>query len=252
MTIAPTDILEIEGHLLLGWPPLRTEPLGGWTCALDQGVTRRANSVWPLAWTNGVPLEAAIARVEQTYRSAGLLPRFKMTTAALPGSLDQALAQRGYLSEGASHVLVADLASLPTAPTSHVETRLFPSPNDAWRACYEIEWHTERERTATQQIFTRLSHPHVFGVAIHEGRVASVALAVSTGKWVQVSAVRTFPEIRRQGLARAVMTALTVWAREKGATGLILQVEAGNNPALTLYGKAGFRHVYDYYYRAAP
>lgn len=250
--ITDLDIRALEEHLLGGWPPARLVRVRGWRCGLDRGVTRRPNSVWPLAWEREAPLAAAVDEVETLYRGAGLRPCFKITRAAQPAALDRALAARGYSAEGWSHVLAA--AAVPTSapPDPHAEIVLLERPSDAWLACYWAERASAEERTALGELIGRIAAPCVFGAALVEGGVASVALAVASDGWAQISAVRTEPALRRRGLAAAVMAALVAWARAAGAERLALQVEAGNAPALALYRRAGFRRVYDYHYLAKP
>jgi ribosomal protein S18 acetylase RimI-like enzyme len=247
MTGRAWSIPELEGHLFRGWPPARVEHIGGWRCGLDRGVTRRPNSIWPIAWDGSLALEDAIARTEALYRDAGLDPCFRIMTGAAPPELEDALAARGYAAEGPSRVLVATLSPHP-APADDI--LFLEAPNEPWLACYESELKHEAERQATRALFGRITERHVFGAAVVDGVTTSTALAVATEGWAQISAVRTLPAWRRRGLAERVLAALAAWARRQGAANLILAVEAGNTPAERLYRKAGFRHEYDYRYRA--
>lgn len=149
------------------------------------------------------------------------------------------------------------MAALPPAEppgprAAGAEIALLDRPSEAWLACYEDNLAGEAARRAVRGIFARLAPPRVFGAAVAADRIASVALAVATERWVQVSAVRTLPEFRRRGLAEAVMAAIAGWARSRAVRNLALFVEASNAPALALYRKAGFERAYDYRYRALP
>jgi GNAT superfamily N-acetyltransferase len=55
---------------------------------------------------------------------------------------------------------------------------------------------------------------------------------------------------RSKGYATAVMRSGLAWAAGTGAGFAALSVEATNGPALALYGRAGYRHAYDYHYQA--
>lgn len=250
--ITDLDIRALEQYLLRGWPPARLVCVRGWRCGLDRGVTRRPNSVWPLAWEGDAPLAEAIDEVEALYRRAGLRPCFKITRAAQPAALERALAARGYSSEGWSHVLVAAAAQPAAQAGPHAEIVLLERPSDAWLACYWAERASVEERAALGGLIERIAAPRAFGAALVEGGVASVALAAASDGWAQISAVRTVPALRRRGLAAAVMAALVGWARAAGSERFALQVEAGNAPALALYHEAGFRRAYDYHYLAKP
>jgi GNAT superfamily N-acetyltransferase len=247
----PSEILDLEDHLFRGWPPARIETVGGWRCGLDRGVTRRPNSVWAFAWDDAVPLDAAIERVETLYRDAGLRPCFRIREASEPAGLETALVGRGYAAEGHSHVLTAALTSM-SARGDDIEVAAFGAPSDIWLACYEADLSGARERMAVRGLLARAPAPRLFVATVTDGVATSAALAVSTGEWVQISAVRTLPDWRRRGLAQAVVAAMTRWAGAQGAKRLALQVDATNDPALALYRKAGFRHAYDYHYRARP
>ena len=242
----------LDGELYLGWPPERVVDLHGWRCGLDRGATRRPNSVWPIAWRPHRPLAAGIQAAERLYREAGLRPCFRITRAAAPVELAQALAARGYAREGASHVLVTETGSTGVAPPrrSGLALALDERPSAGWLACYEEGLLSEAEGIALRGLLARIEPLHVFAAVTVDSRTASTALAVATKTCVQISAVRTLPACRRLGLAEGVLSAIADWARAQGAQHLALMVEATNAPALALYRKAGFRRAYDYHYLA--
>jgi len=53
------------------------------------------------------------------------------------------------------------------------------------------------------------------------------------------------PEHRRTGVASALLEAVRSWARDDGATRLTLWVTRTNDPAVTLYTRAGFTKTGD-------
>ena len=61
----------------------------------DHGVTRRANSVLPIAPQN-IRLDFAIDSVIDFYNCRDLVPRFQLTEASHPSNLDSELDQRGF------------------------------------------------------------------------------------------------------------------------------------------------------------
>ena len=244
------DFREIDRHLFEGWPPARIENVHGWRSALDGGVTRRPNSVWPIAWDGAALLDRAIDAVEAVYGSANLRPCFRISDAALPGNLDARLAERGYGIEGRSHVLATSMDEASARVRDGAEIVLLSEPSADWLACYESGLARESDGPIVRSIFGRIKHRHVFAAAVRGSTAVSVMLAVHTGPWVQISAVRTLPAHRRQGLAVGVMAAAAAWARRQDARGLALQVEAANAPALSLYHAAGLKRIYGYHYRA--
>ena len=78
--------------------------------------------------------------------------------------------------------------------------------------------------------------------AEHEGRPASVALALHHGEDCGISFVATAPHARRQGLARNVMSRVAQEARDDGLTSTTLQAtDLGER----LYRALGYRKVSD-------
>ena len=59
----------------------------------------------------------------------------------------------------------------------------------------------------------------------------------------QVLNIATCPEYRRNGLARAILTAILEYSQESGAEFITLEVREGNLPAKTLYKDNGFYDV---------
>jgi ribosomal protein S18 acetylase RimI-like enzyme len=235
------------------WPAATTIRVEGWRLGLDQGVTRRANTVLP----NGpvADPDALIDQVERRYRSHGLRPCFKMTAAAEPGDLDRRLERRGYRAEGHSLVLVADAGAFALPPSPHITITLHDRPTGAWLdACWPP---AERagERPALEQIAARVPAPRAFGLARLEGAAASAAagaaLAVAGSGWAGLTAVHTLPAQRRRGVAQSLLGALTAWAIGQDAAQLYLQVEADNAAARKLYTGLGFAEAYRYHYRTA-
>ncbi len=59
-------------------------------------------------------------------------------------------------------------------------------------------------------------------------------------------------EVRRQGLAIALVTALLDAGKGRGARWAYLQVTEANVAARRLYERFGFRELYRYWYRQRP
>lgn len=66
--------------------------------------------------------------------------------------------------------------------------------------------------------------------------------------WVGFAGIVVEPAARRQGLGLAIMASLAEWGAEHGATTAYLQVQAGNEAALALYARLGFRTHHRYCY----
>ena len=61
------------------------------------------------------------------------------------------------------------------------------------------------------------------------------------------------PRRQRRGYARRVIASLAAWAKDQGAEGACLEVEAHNTAALALYDLVGLKtELYRYHYRREP
>lgn len=239
-----TEIRLLEEVGARTWPAAETEWLGGWYLSMDRGLTRRANSVLPLDLADGAVLTDSIDAVEDRYRERGLAPCFKMTRAARPDTLDAALDHRGYRAEGHSLVLSTTDIAGDAAPHPSVDLSSEMTPD--W---LESTWPDRMGDERWSGIVTRIGAPRAFALARVEGRAAGGALAAVDQGWACITAVHTLPAFRRQGVGRALLDTLLAWARGR-ASAAFLQVEADNEPAVRLYGSAGFRPAYRYHYRA--
>ncbi|HEY8615443.1 GNAT family N-acetyltransferase [Phenylobacterium sp.] len=84
--------------------------------------------------------------------------------------------------------------------------------------------------------------PGVFGLLARDGdRPAGMGLFRVVAGEMEVLTLAVDPAARRQGLARAVMTAALGAARAAGAEAAFLEVAADNAPAAALYAALGFR-----------
>ena len=70
------------------------------------------------------------------------------------------------------------------------------------------------------------------------------------GVEADVLTVAVLPDFRRQGIAREFMRQIEEWAKERGASALMLEVEKSNSAAIELYRSLGYMQIsvrMDYY-----
>jgi hypothetical protein len=77
------------------WPASETARIGGWLWRWSGGGSQRANSVSTIDFTGNDPL-AALDRVEQGYRTKGVVARLHSFDLSQPPELPALLAARGY------------------------------------------------------------------------------------------------------------------------------------------------------------
>ena len=232
------------------FPSLKQVLAGDFLLRFAKGVSRRANSGNPLcAEPRDIP--AAIGAAEQLYRAQKQATIFRVPTIVDP-ALDTELARRGYTAEGETCVLHGPIGQIGAA--ADPEVLLLPSPEPEWLAAMSVlQGHTAEQSATYSRIVGAIAVPARFVLLWVGGEPVALAYGALHDGLLCYESVITDPRSRRQGLARRVVAALAHWAREAGAEGACLQVEAGNVPARALYDGFGLRtELYRYHYRREP
>ncbi|MGW5030922.1 GNAT family N-acetyltransferase [Streptomyces nigra] len=228
------------------WRPVESERLGGWELRAAAGFTRRANSVLPLG-DPGLPLDAALDAVRRWYAARGL-PAYVQTATGAEGTqelLCAELEERGWEREVTAELWIGALA--PVADRHEGSgVVLSREADEAWLARYQ------RKGVSDVALKVLGSGPSVWFASIpaEDGGVpAAIGRCVVDGRWAGFAAVEVDPALRRRGLARRVMAALSARALDEGASAAWLQVETDNVGARGLYAGMGFaaHHAYHHY-----
>jgi ribosomal protein S18 acetylase RimI-like enzyme len=262
------DIDDLERAAARHWQAPETEPLGEWLLRAAAGFTGRANSALCVG-DPGVPLPAAVARVEDWYRRRALPPMIvvpgPLQSGAAPAPLDHFLAERSWvLRPGPALVMTAEIADIPPVPPDtllpdtlppNTVVHLAPQPDAAWLAMYRYRGQDlpPIARTllmsAPWQAFASIRQA---GRTVAVGRISVAAQPQPDEPWGAITAVEVDATCRRQGLGAAITAVLAAAAADRGARRVLLQVETGNTPARALYARLGFRDSHRYHYRVAP
>lgn len=238
------------------WPAVEEAWQGGWLLRAGGGYTRRANSVQPVGPPDG-PLPAAIERAAAWYRARALRPVFKLTDAAVPAALDDALAGAGWTIEVPTLVMVREPAAAGPEPAALPPGYALSLDGDAgadWADAY-ARWHGLPPSSAERHLaIVRRIRPERAAARVRDagGRLVAIGLAVADGPWTGLFDLVTDPELRGRGLGRGLVRHLLAWGAARGAAAAYLQVEERNRGARRLYGHLGFVDAYRYRYRAAP
>jgi len=99
---------------------------------------------------------------------------------------------------------------------------------DEWRS-----WMTGWSNASDQALFAGVNHGDWIGIVVGVGWRRDRQLAHMYAMWVD-------PSARRQGAGRALVEAVTGWARDLAFRRMELRVADGNPGALALYRGCGF------------
>jgi len=242
---APPDVvLRLEKVGLATWPALEIARFDGWDLRAAAGVTKRSNSVSPLA-ASTVPLEVKIAHCENWYRERRLPPCFRLTGHSTP-DLEPALAARGYVQEAPVTVMVRPVT--PADVPSPV--RVDDLPGDEWFArLVERRFDPGTPGAVVREMLERRTAPTVFASIPEGDDIVAMGIGALHDGHVAIYAMHTVPDRRRRGLGRLVLDGLMGWGGGAGATTAFLQVHTASTAAHAMYEDAGFTAAYRYWYR---
>jgi GNAT superfamily N-acetyltransferase len=237
----------VEETCLNAWPALREVLFDGWVLRFSRGLTRRANSVNPLQPVSQVDSRAC----EALYRRLGLPTIFRVLSLVDP-LIDERLAKGGYTGEGESCVLYASIEDI--AAGRDPDVKLLDQPTPGWfDAMATLQNHSSEQAAIYRSIVGQLAIPAAFAALSDEGGTAALAYGALHNGLLCYESVITDRFRRRQGWGRRIVCALADWARDEGAIGACLEVEAHNAPARALYAAIGLkRQLYRYHYRREP
>ncbi len=244
------QIRRLEELALNGLPALESETIDGWVLRAAAGYTGRANSAAPL-YPGRRPLDSKLGHLEDWYRQRGLVPRLRLTPAAEPSGLDEALDRRGYLrTPGAVSVQSRPLDGNDAADQA-VELREGSVPVEWMNTLAGFQSRVASNRQTVQRLFSLLPPRSAFAMIRRDAEPVAIGRAVFETGHVGIFDVFTREDVRNQGLATDITLALLGWGARNYATRAYLQVLA-DSPGHRLYDRLGFREVYRYWYRQAP
>jgi ribosomal protein S18 acetylase RimI-like enzyme len=238
-----------EEACLNAWPSPRQVLFNHWLLRFSGGPIRRTNSVNPLR-ASAYETSTMIGIAQRLYHARQQPAMFRVPSIAL--GIEASLERRGFIAEGETSTLFADLGASHFAPDGEVDLALDPS----------LTWLAAKRRLTPvsdvgHQIYRAMidaiALPRVFAALANEGRIASVAYGVIHSQLLVVESVATDPELRQHGFGRRTVGSLMGWGKAEGAKGACLQVGADNVAAQALYRKLGFcTELYRYHYRREP
>ena len=222
----------------------------GWVIRFARGFTKRRNSVNPL-YPSSMHIEDKVAQVEAQFAARGLAPTFRLTASQAVGELDAFLAARKYgiLSDRVA-VMAGELSPLNTGGARNITVAR--QTLSEWLPIHDAIGNIPANHQALHlDLLSRIPGQCYFATTFDSIRAAACVLAVREGDLVGIYEMVTAPDLRRRGHGAAVVQKALAWAHADGAKRAYLQVVESNGAAMALYGKLGFKTLYNYWYRAA-
>ena len=252
----------IEEASLNAWPAMQQMLIDGWVLRFSRGFTKRSNSIVPLYRSltdaSDATLLDKIRYCENLYAREQLKTVFRLTS--IPDSsgqphtraLDQLLAERGYELVDPCSVMACD--NLGQSPSESGGTMLGVALLDIeeWLRCYcQLTGMNEPARSLHGYILKAIAGETGCAVTYQGEEPVGCGMGVVERELVGLFDIFTHPEHRRSGIGRALVNAIMGWGKHRGAHTAYLQVVEDNQPAIDLYKRLSFRHVYGYWYRIA-
>ncbi len=244
-------IVRVEGLCADAWPAEHERALGGWRLRAAGGYTGRANCALAIG-DPGMPVAAALEVARGFAAEHGVPPRVQ---APIGSPWDRAVSREGWVLDAGHRagaevsVMVAALDSGPLGPPDD-RVELPERPAEQWWRLGGGADPTAAQRRVLdpggvpRTAFALLRDPD--GAAVGRLRATLVADHLHLS-WLDV-----LPEVRRRGLAGALLRSAAAWGLRHGARWGVLQVALHNGPARALYDRVGFVEHHRYRYLVPP
>lgn len=255
--MANTALPDLEHVMDAAWPAPDRGETGSWVLRAADGVTQRANSIWPRTEPDAGPHErpAMLRQARAWYRTRRLPVIFQVFDNARNEALNAFLDAEGFTRQSETLILVLHSGGDAPVPVAGVE--LSTAPTDDWlRLWWSVDGRGGENSLATARAILEGCRSVYALVRDDDGVPAAVgrltippAPSGGPGDWGGLYSMATRPDARRRGHASRILRALHQAGEAQRLTGYWLLVTATNRGAQELYAKAGFREAGRYFYR---
>ncbi|MEE9377135.1 MAG: GNAT family N-acetyltransferase [Candidatus Lokiarchaeia archaeon] len=249
------DFKKLQEILMNSWPAQHYYFLNGWVLRFTEGVTSRANSVFPINYTGDLNnLDRDIKFVEKAYQTYNLSTIFTIPEYFEPNGLDAKLLEQGYHQAGCiTHTMIASIQDLRNEINNEDFSYIFYSERVNKLSTF-LEKYSKRSQHA-QNVLEALSYRIIipqkrFIVAEYENKVVGTLMGIlDPHGFLYIADLLVDPDVRQQKIATSMFfKIINEWGILNGVKTIWLQVEIENKEAMDLYTKLGFKKAYSYYY----
>lgn len=252
--MARTALPELEAVMDAAWPAPDREETGGWVFRAADGVTQRANSIWPRGEPAGSTHEhlQLLRQARAWYRHRRLPVIFQVFEDSRNAALNALLDDESFTRQSETVIMVRGAQSA-REPAAYSGVGLADQPSEEWlRLWWSVDGRGGADSLATARGILE-GCPALYalvrdddGVPAAVGRLALPPAGVSRGG---LYAMATRPDARRRGYATRVVDALLAAGAARSLESYWLLVTAANHGAQELYARSGFREAGRYIYR---
>jgi ribosomal protein S18 acetylase RimI-like enzyme len=229
------------------WPALRTNVYDGWVLRFSDGVTRRANSIYPI-FESSIEINEKIGYCEELYFSKNLPVVFKITAEVYPSKLDYLLDKKGYYKDAETSFQAMTIKDIIEIDRSLIN--LNENLNTEWlKRFVSFNCYDKNKLTGYKNILKQINNKKCYLDLISNGKYIGCGLGVIEDKYVGIFDIVVDKKYRKMGFGKIIIESLLSWGHANGAVTAYLQVMLNNPRALRLYKSIGFEEVYRYWYR---
>lgn len=249
------DIKCLQEILMNSWPADHYYFLNGWIIRFTEGVTSRANSVFPLSYTGDLNhLDKDINFAEKAYQAYNLPTIFTIPDFFEPINLDIKLLEHGYQQLGCiTHTMITSIQELRNEIINQKFSYIFYSERVKEFSNFLVKYSKrgQEAQNVLDALANRIIIPQKrFILAEYENKVVGTLMGIlDPHGFLYIADVVVDPNFRQQNIATSMFfKIINNWALPNKVKKIWLQVEIENKEAMNLYTKLGFKTVYHYYY----
>ena len=247
-TLSPEEIATLERATIDAVAPQSVDALDGWLLPFDASTIGRAKSAVPLRH-QGLHV-ADVATIEARYAACGLPAAFRLADSSSLAPLHETLREHGYRADQPTLVQVANTSDI-LQMSSNVRAQVDTTAHPNWAAVYTAPGFDPVDGQHRIAALSR-SNSAMYAHITQEGAPVAAGVGSFSQGWASIHGMRTVVSQRGHGLARSILVALALEAKQRDICRFFLQVEEENTGAIALYAKAGFQTVWRYHYWRTP
>ncbi|NVM37034.1 MAG: GNAT family N-acetyltransferase [Candidatus Lokiarchaeota archaeon] len=249
------EFKKLQEILMNSWPAQHYYFLNGWVLRFTEGVTSRANSVFPINYTGDLNnVDRDIKFVEKAYQTYNLPTIFTIPEYFEPYGLDVKLLEHGYHQAGCiTYTMIVSIQELRNKNINDEYSFIFYSERvnklSTFLAKYSKRNH--HAQNVLEALAYRIIIPQKrFIVAEYESKIVGTLMGIlDPHGFLYIADLLVDPEVRQQKIATSMFfKIINEWGIPNGVKTIWLQVEIENKEAMDLYTKLGFNKAYSYYY----